>query len=124
MSNIRSHLRLPPFGLILEAYCNSKVRLKQPIRIYLGTPSKEYAYHEMSFGIMCTYLPDNMDYKNIRWPVQNQNVIIYDTAKRDSQYATQLAFFLQDHYQPNTIAIQSESFPLQLITPAGVKHHG
>jgi len=74
-----TNLRLPPYGRILQAYQYHQVHLKKMLYIYVGKEGKEYAFHFIQNGEVCTFLPYGQDYKLYEWPVAGQTIVITDT---------------------------------------------
>lgn len=120
----RNTLPLPPFGRILEAYCAEKIRFPYQIHIYIGTTEKNRneILTAKRWGGMLTYLPNNTAFSDYRWPVENQNVLIFDLAIREADFARQFAAHLIKNYSPKTVVIQSEHYPFKIFS--GVKNHG
>lgn len=117
-----STLRLPPFGLILEAYCKEKIHFPFQIQIYLGSKAKDAVCDAKRWGNMATYLPDGESFALYRWPVDSQHVVIYDLNDRPPAFASAFAVMLLKQYHAKTVCIHSDHHPLKILR--GENHHG
>ena len=116
-----SRLFLPPFGKILQAYIEEKVKLDIFITIYVGSKSKEIAYEDKRMGGMCCYLPYGDSYESYRWPVLNQKVLIEDTSLVSVNFLKKMCIHIFTIYEPMCIFLYSKLIPkeetIQLYRP-------
>ena len=118
----KESLSLPPFGRILQAYIEEKVKLSVPIWLYVGKDAKDIAFAEKRTGNLCTFLPFKDDVARYRWPVENQKIVIEDTGGMSHVELKRICYVLLK-YKPRIIYLYSEKNSSQLILPPGRSHH-
>lgn len=117
------HLRLPPFGRILQAYQEQKVRLDYSIYIYVGKVAKDHAFADIKCGSIATFLPYGENGLLYRWPINEQRLAVIDTGG--------MAIFALKHFcchlmsfNPRVIFLHSEEHPNELFLPQGRSYNG
>ena len=124
---MNNSLKLPPFGVILQAYQKSKVHLKTIIRIYVGQKASQEAYDGIQYGTLCTYLPYGEDYKDYDWPINNQNIVLEDTDLTSISMLRKMSLYLLNIHTPHYIFLVSRSLEepeLFTIKQEGVSNVG
>lgn len=114
---------LCPFGRILLAYQKDSVALKSHITIYVGKNSKKEAFDEISSGFLCSFLPEGEDYTRIKWPIDNQKVIVFDTGGIDEVKLKKFCLYLL-RFDPSILFLSSEEYQSEIFKPTGSKCHG
>jgi len=108
-------LPLPPFGKILLAYQDEKIQLVNPIYIFVGQESKEAAYFHKQHGELCTYLPYGHDYRQYRWPIFDQTVIVECLGLMPVNFLKKMIADLFSTYYPRQIMYHSPSMSSENI---------
>jgi len=101
------NLRLPPFGKILHAYHEQKVRLRYPIYIHTGTNAKQYAFNDITHGSLASYIPEAEDIAQYKWPVEGQHVVLVDHGDMELSVLKKIMFYLKI-YKPRIIYLWSK----------------
>ena len=108
----QAKLPLPPYGKILDAFQSSKIPLRETIFIYTGKHAREIAYEVLRDRIPACYLPYGDDFRNFRWPIENQDVIIDDTGLSSIPMLRQMTLFLFNEYHPRQITFHFDEMTI------------
>jgi len=106
-----NQLPLPPFGKILEAYIEEKIKLNIYITIYIGKEAKERAFYFKKLGELCCYLPYGQDYESYRWPVLDQKIIIEDTSLSSVIFLKKMCSYIFFQQNAACVYLHSDSIP-------------
>lgn len=101
-NNVKS-LPLPPFGKILLAYQDEGIRLTDPIYIYVGPDAKKTAYINKQDRELCCYLPYGHDFKDYRWPIFDQSVVVDCIGLTPISFLKKMILTLFSMYYPRQI---------------------
>jgi hypothetical protein len=102
-------LILPPYGRILLAFQEATIRLQFVLYLHVGKNSKEDAYADISMGTFCTFLPYGDDYKKYNWPVQRQNVCVFDSGETEEGLIKKMCLYLFQNFNPRTVQTFSDN---------------
>ena len=115
---------LPPFGRVLLAYQQEKIRLNHSIDIYVGKEAEVCAFSAKCSGWLCTFLPYDQDFTQYDWPIKNQKIIIEDTGGMTLSDLKKFSVHLLT-FDPRVIILFSEDHRLmELILPKGRNYNG
>jgi hypothetical protein len=112
------NLPLPPFGRILLAYQEQRVRLNFNVYIYVGKKAKDHAHQEIRDGLIATFLPYGESATAYRWPVREQKLIIIDTGGLSYMSAMNACLTIMN-YQPRLIYFYSDEHRNEMFLPKG-----
>lgn len=102
--------KLPPFGKILRAYHEQRVRLNYPIYVHLGTNANKHCLSDIQNGLMASYLPEGQDVLQYVWPISNQHLVLVDHGDLNDLQIKKIIFHFRT-FKPRIIYFQSEIHP-------------
>ena len=103
-------LSLPPFGKILRAYHEQRVRLRYPIYIHVGKNAKELCLRDLESGLIASYLPENENVMRYNWPISNQHIMLLDNGDLSELQLKKILFHLRS-FKPRIIYFFSQKYP-------------
>lgn len=113
----QNRLKLPPFGKILLAYQEQRVRLNFSIYIHVGRGAQAICFDEVKNGFLASYLPENESFSSYQWPVYQQHIVLTDHGGLSLKELHKMCAYLLNH-KPRLVYLWSEEHPCQFFKGA------